>query len=157
MYTKDKEIKRRQADVASAESLEVEKADLLNGEQAKEIKLRELADRLRVRSLEGLVLSSIDDAVGKEANVVTLIKESQKIEAQIRETPDQVASLTEKLTAKKVEAHSLMSQAKAELLEALNLGEQVKSIRARLRDAEAHFQREREILERLETEFAKPH
>ena len=149
-YTKEKETKRLEAAVAAAEALEGEKKGLLEVSQAKEAKLIEQAERLKVRSPEDLVIALIDDAIKSETKVIAVITEARKIEDQIRKKPEDAESLAADLTARKAEATSLMDQAKAQLLEAATLAEQVKAIRIKLRDAEAALKKERELVERME-------
>ena len=149
-YTKDKETKRLEAAVAAAVALEAEKKGLLEVSQAKEAKLIEQAERLKVRSPEDLVIALIDDAIRSEAKVVAVITEAQKLEEQIRQKPAEAASLAANLTTKKEEAASLMGQAKAQLLQAAMLAEQVKALRIMLRDAEATLKQERDLVDRME-------
>lgn len=50
-----------------------------------------------------------------------------------------------------------MDQAKAQLLEASQVGEKVKAIRTQLRDAEAMLKKERDLVDRMErAEAARP-
>jgi len=86
-YTRTKETKKLQAAVAAAEAVEAEKKGRLEMEQARETKLREMAEQLHVRSPEDLVLALIDDAVSKEGKVVGHHRRSPKIEAEIRDNP----------------------------------------------------------------------
>ncbi len=152
--TKAKETRKREAAVASAEAFEAEKKNALDRERAREKTLVEQAARFKVRSPEDHVLALLDDAIKNEAKVVDLIAEVQKIETQIREKPEAAAKLAEQLPAKKAEADTLINRAKAELLEAVTLGEQVRKLRANLRDAESKLKNERELVDRLEKEFA---
>jgi hypothetical protein len=153
-YTKNKETKVRQAALTGAEAIEAEKKGLLAVEEARETRLRETVARLRVRSPEDFVIALIDDAVQDEGKAVEVLANAQKLEAQIREKPEEAANLNQKLVGKKDEAVALMNKAKAQLLEAANLGQSVKARRTVLHDAEVRLKKERELLETLETELA---
>ncbi len=153
-YTKDRKIKTLEKAIEAAKAVEAEKEGLLSAEREKEKKLREQAGQLKARSPEDLVLALLDDAIALEGKVVTVVRDLQTVEAQIRDKPSDAANLAPQLTAKKAEADSLMTQAKNRLLDAALLGEQVKKLRAGLREAEARLKRERELMDRLEREMA---
>jgi hypothetical protein len=149
-FTKEKETKRLEAAVAVAQVLEAEKKGLMEMSQAREAKLIEQAERFKIRSPEDLVISLIDDAIQSETKAIAVVAEARKLEEQIRQNPGDVASITTHLKARKEEAGALMDQAKAQLLEASQVGEKVKAIRTQLRDAEAMLKKERDLVDRME-------
>jgi hypothetical protein len=129
LYTKDKEIKKRETAVAAAQAFASEKEQLLKAEEVKEERLRVQAEWLKVRAPEDVVLAFIDDAIEGETKVVGLIADAKRIESEIRDKPAEAETLMKSLSAKRAEAGVLMNRAKSQLVNATMLAEQVTTLR----------------------------
>lgn len=155
VYGKPITVRKLQADVEKAKSVERASEAVLSLEQAKEKHAGQLVGEYGIADKEALVVALLDRAMDRENQVVALIIESQKLAGQTTPDAEAAKDRLEKLEAKRAEAKQRTASATTAILEAVTIAKHVSSDWAKLLEIEQELWKARESVANLEELAAK--